>query len=91
MANAAITGIYEDTPHKTGYDSAEFETIMEEVFAIKNDPAARAAKLHDAEKMLLGDMPVIPIIFNQNAHVTSKELSKRSFQVREQLLWIQSL
>lgn len=76
MANAAITGIYEDTPHKTGYDSAEFETIMEEVFAIKNDPAARAAKLHDAEKMLLGDMPVIPIIFNQNAYIISGDLSK---------------
>jgi ABC-type oligopeptide transport system substrate-binding subunit len=76
MANAAITGIYEDTPHKTGYDSAEFETIMEEAFAIKNDPAARAAKLHEAENLILADMPIIPIIFNQNAYIASGDLSK---------------
>ncbi len=76
MANAATTGIYEDTPHKTGYDSAEFEALMEEAFAIKNDPAARAAKLHEAENMILEDMPVIPIIFNQNAYIISGDLSK---------------
>ena len=34
---------------------------------------ARANLLHEAEKMLLDDMPVIPIIFNQSATVTSKE------------------
>ena len=76
MANAAITGIYEDTPHRTGYDSAEYEALMEEAFAIKNDPAARAAKLHEAENMILADMPVIPIIFNQNAYIISGDLSK---------------
>ena len=76
MANAAITGIYEDTPHRTGYDSEAYEAIMEEAFAIKNDPAARAAKLHEAEAMLLADMPVIPVIFNQNAYIISGDLSK---------------
>ena len=76
MANAAITGIYEDTPHKTGYDSEAYEALMEEAFAIKNDPAARAAKLHEAESMLLADMPIIPIIFNQNAYIISGDLSK---------------
>lgn len=76
MANAAITGIYEDTPHRTGYDSEAYEALMEEAFAIKNDPAARSAKLHEAEKMLLDDMPVIPIIFNQNAYIISGDLSK---------------
>ncbi len=76
MANAAITGIYEDSPHKTGYDSAEYEALLEEIFALKNDPAARASKLHDAETLLLSDMPVIPILFNQNAYIISGELSK---------------
>ena len=75
MEEASKTGIYEDKPHRTGYDSAEFEALMEEIFAIKNDPAARAAKLHDAEKMLLEDMPVIPVIFNQNAYIISGDLS----------------
>jgi len=78
MANAAITGIYEDSPHKTGYDSPEYEAILEEAFNIKNDPVARASKLHEAESMLLADMPVIPILFNQNAYIMSGELSKGS-------------
>ena len=78
MEEASKTGIYEDKPHRTGYDSADFEALMEEIFAIKNDPAARAAKLHDAEKMLLDDMPVIPVIFNQNAYIISGDLSKES-------------
>ena len=75
MEEASKTGVYEDKPHRTGYDSADFEAIMEEIFAIKDDPAARAAKLHDAEKMLLEDMPVIPVIFNQNAYLISGDLS----------------
>jgi len=76
MEQAAITGIYEDSPHKTGYDNAEYEALLEEIFAIKDDPATRASKLHEAENMLLADMPVIPILFNQNAYIISGELSK---------------
>ena len=76
MQQAALTGIYEDSPHKTGYDSAEFEALLEEVFANKTDAAARAAKLHEAEALLLSDMPVIPVLFNQNAFIISGDLSK---------------
>ncbi len=75
MKEAATTGIYEDSPHRTGYDNPEFEALVEAAFAIKNDPAARAAKLHEAETLLMGDMPVIPIIFNQSAYLISGELS----------------
>ena len=78
MEEAAKTGIYEDKPHRTGYDNPAYEAIMEEAFAIKNDPAARAAKLHEAEALLLADMPVIPIIFNQNAYIISGDLSKEA-------------
>ena len=76
MKNAAITGIYEDSPHKTGYDNPDYEALLEEAFKIKSDLAARSAKLHDAEKLLLEDMPVIPIVFNQNAYLISGDLSK---------------
>lgn len=76
MQQAALTGIYEDSPHKTGYDSAEFEALLEEVFANKTDAAARATKLHEAEALLLSDMPVIPVLFNQNAFIISGDLSK---------------
>ena len=75
MEEASKTGIYEDKPHRTGYDSQEYEALLEEILANTTDAAARAAKLHEAEAMLLGDMPVIPVIFNQNAYLISGELS----------------
>ena len=61
--------------HKSGYDSEEYNAKIEAAFAEK-DVAKRATLLHEAEQILMNDLPVIPIIFNQNAHVTSKELSK---------------
>jgi oligopeptide transport system substrate-binding protein len=75
MKEAALSGIYEDSPHRTGYDSQEYEALLEEILANTTDAAARAAKLHEAEAMLLGDMPIIPVIFNQNAYLISGELS----------------
>ena len=56
-------------------DNQDYEALLEEIFANKTDAAARSAKLHEAEQMLLGDMPVIPVIFNQNAYLISGELS----------------
>ena len=37
--------------------------------------AQKAVLLHKAEELLLADMPVIPVVFNQNAVLQSKELS----------------
>ena len=62
-------------PHKTGYDSEDYNAKIEEAFAEKNIDA-RATILHEAEEMLLEDMPVIPIVFNQQASLTHKDLSK---------------
>lgn len=66
---------YPMLPHKTGYDSEEYNKKIEEAFAEK-DITARATILHEAEKMLLEDMPVIPVVFNQQATLTHKDLSK---------------
>ncbi len=66
------------TPHISGYDSEEYNALMEKVYAEK-DIKNRASLLHDAEKMLVEDMPVIPVIFNQNAVLISDELSKVEF------------
>lgn len=38
----------------------------------------KAVLLHKAETILLEDMPVIPVIFNQNAVIVSKDLTKVS-------------
>jgi len=64
--------------YRSGYDSDKYNKKMEEVFKA-TDAEARASLLHEAEKILLDEMPVIPIIFNQNAYVAKKDISKYSF------------
>lgn len=74
--NATING--EIATHISGYNSEGYNEMIENAFK-ETDASARAAILHDAEKALLEDMPVIPIIFNQNATLASKEISKYKF------------
>lgn len=61
--------------HKTGYNSEDYNTLIEDAFAEKNIKA-RAEILHEAEAQLIKDNAIIPIIFNQNVKVVSPELSK---------------
>jgi len=67
--------IYTIQGHISGFDNENYNAIIEEAFAEK-DIAKRAAILHNAETMLLDLMPVIPIIFNQDAYMQSDDLSK---------------
>ncbi len=62
-------------PHLSGYNSEAFNAKMEEVYAQK-DIDARAALLHEAEKIAVDEMAVIPIIFNQTATLLHDDLSK---------------
>ena len=67
-----------------GYNSAEaFAAVLENVKAVYDKyginpsgdlKAAKAKLLHEAEKVLMADMPVIPVVFNKNATVGSKQL-----------------
>lgn len=68
------SGSYEIYGHVTGYASKEYDELIERIYS-EADPAERASLLHDAEKMLLEDMPVCPIVFLQNAYVASGILS----------------
>ena len=68
---------YELTPHMTGYDSEAYNQLMEEIFAEK-DIDARAEMYREAEAILMEDMPVIPLIYNLDATVTSSHLKKTS-------------
>ncbi len=63
------------SPHVSGYDSEDYNDKMEEVFEEKNI-SERATLLHEAEEMIVEDMPIIPIYFNQNAVLVREELSK---------------
>lgn len=65
------------TPHITGYDSEEYNALMEEIFAEKTI-ADRAENLRKAEGILMNDMPVIPVVFNLNATVTNSKLKNEA-------------
>ena len=61
------------TPHITGYDSEEYNAVMEEIFAEKTI-ANRAENLRKAEGILMNDLPIIPVVFNLDVTVMSKQL-----------------
>ena len=65
------------TPHITGYDSNEYNTLMEKIFNEKT-VANRSEDLRTAEGILMKDLPIVPVVFNLNATVTSPELKKTS-------------
>ena len=66
--------LYEIEGHITGYASEAYNAKIEEAFAEK-DEEKRLAILIEAEKLLLNDMPIIPVVYNQDAYVISDELS----------------
>lgn len=61
-------------PNVTGFDDAAYTEIIERAFAEKNS-ANRAVILHEAEAYLVDKMPIIPLVFNQDFYLASKELS----------------
>ena len=69
----SVAGSYTATPHITGYNSAEYNALIEAIYNEKAT-ANRSANLHKAEEMLMEDMPVMPIVYNQSATLVSEEL-----------------
>lgn len=66
-------GIKGSACHITGYRSEAYETLITAAAENRNG-ANRAKLLHDAEKMLLEDMPIIPIVTLQNAYMAADNL-----------------
>lgn len=64
---------YDFIPHVTGFSDAGYDEIIERAFAEKNIKN-RAAILAEAERYLLEQMPVMPIVFNKDFYLVSKEL-----------------
>jgi ABC-type oligopeptide transport system substrate-binding subunit len=67
------------------YASAEeFQAVLDACSAIYKQygvstssvDAARSTLLHEAEKMLINDMAIIPVVFNQTATLEGKKVSK---------------
>jgi len=76
---AAVVGAdgkttYASKPHVTGYDSEEYNAKIDAAAAEKNEKK-RAALLLEAEAILMKDMPVIPVVYNQNTALKSSKLS----------------
>lgn len=65
---------YDVFTHPSGYSSDSYMELIEKAFA-ESDSKARASILHDAEKLLLEDMPVCPLTFLKSAYIKSKILS----------------
>ncbi len=68
------TDTYDLYGHVTGYASEEYNALIEAAYTAE-DAAARAAALHDAEKQLLADMPVAPLVYLQDAYLVHGDLS----------------
>ncbi|MBQ8551602.1 MAG: peptide ABC transporter substrate-binding protein [Clostridia bacterium] len=64
---------YDPVPYVQGYENEEYNALIESAFAEKNR-AARSSILHDAEELLMEDMPIIPLIFNKDAYVYNDDV-----------------
>jgi ABC-type oligopeptide transport system substrate-binding subunit len=62
--------VYEQLTHVSGYYNEEYDALIKTAMeaATQKD---RVAALHSAEELLLKDAPVVPVIFNSEAYVTS--------------------
>lgn len=60
---------YEEAVNVTGYESEEYNKLIDAAYAEKKT-SARNKILHDAEKLIMEDLPVIPLVFTENAYVS---------------------
>lgn len=61
-------------PNAAGYANAEYDALIEQAAATP-DLETRAGLLHQAEQILMTDMPVMPLLFNQNFYAANKNLN----------------
>lgn len=64
---------YTTVGHITGYVSDAYDALIEAAYA-ETDSAKRSAALHEAEALLSTDMPVMPIVYNQNAYIINTDV-----------------
>lgn len=60
--------------HVSGYNSDAYNALIDSAYA-EQDSATRTEILHEAEKLLMADMPVVPLIFLQDAYLVQSGLS----------------
>lgn len=66
-------GNYELETHISGYYNAEYDELIEKAYK-ETDAKKRAEILHEAEKLLMEDMPIAPLVQLKNAYSKSSDL-----------------
>ncbi|WP_099360742.1 peptide ABC transporter substrate-binding protein [Fredinandcohnia onubensis] len=70
-----------DSPNnRTGWVNEEFDSLMQQA-KVEQDQAKRYQLLHDAEKVLMNDLPFIPVSFYTNTFLTSNEFEDIAYYV----------
>ncbi len=64
---------YETYTATGGWKNAEYDELIEKAYLAESS-ADRANFLHDAEELLLSEMPVIPLLFNVNCAIINPQL-----------------
>ncbi len=66
---------YDPKPNVTGYSDPAYDEIIEAAAALEEGTRERNDKVYEAEKKLMEDMPIIPLVFYRDFYMASKELS----------------
>ncbi len=66
---------YDPKPNRTGYSDSGYDKIIEEAASFDEGSRERNDKVYEAEKKLMEDMPIIPLVFYRDYYMISKELS----------------
>ena len=81
--------IFQTAPHISGYNSEEYNKKIDKA-STTADPEDRAKILHDAEKILVDDLPVIPLVFNQSIVLQKEDLVDVSFSYYSGLIFTEA-
>ena len=68
---------FDAVSHITGYSKPDYDKLIAQAYE-ETDTAKRSDLLHQAEAMLVEDMPVMPVFVHKNAYVKNSSLSKLS-------------
>ena len=66
---------YDPKPNCTGYSNPDYDAIIEAAAALEEGTRERNDKVFEAEKKLMEDMPIIPLIFYRDFYMTSSQIS----------------
>lgn len=64
---------FSDKPSMSGYASDAYDALIEEAYAAETRDAM-AAKLVEAEKLLMTDCPIIPLVFEKDTYIYNSEI-----------------